>query len=313
MTCPGRREAHRFPSRFARSPGAFARRLVALGPLFVALLAPAIAIAGPPYLTDDPVGPTAEPGHWEIYNFVQGIDRYGALLGETGPGQINSRGREGDLQLTAVLPMGFDNANGLSASGLRTGTGMIELAAKYKFLHQSDDGWLPDVSVFPRVLIPTQHNFGYDRTNLFLPIWAEKDFGPWSVFGGGGYELNPGRGSHRLARRDRRQSHGQPAAQSAERSMARPPTPWRATAIPPSTSASPTSWSSTGRCWPPPVRPGSEAVAMAGCFICRSRRIISGGDRLICGPGDRESEQPPARGVLSWCRCVPSGRRADPP
>jgi hypothetical protein len=191
MTCPGRREAHRFPSRFARSPGAFARRLRPWA-LFVALLAPAIAIAGPPYLTDDPQ-PT-EPGHWEIYNFVQGTIGYGALLGETGL-DINYGGAK-DLQLTAVLPMGFDNANGLSASGLRTGTGMIELAAKYKFLHQSDDGWLPDVSVFPRVLIPTQHNFGYDRTNLFLPIWAEKDFGPWSVFGGGGYELNPGRGSH---------------------------------------------------------------------------------------------------------------------
>jgi hypothetical protein len=46
---------------------------------FVALLAPAIAIAGPPYLTDDPQ-PT-ESGHWEIYSFVQGTVGYGALLG----------------------------------------------------------------------------------------------------------------------------------------------------------------------------------------------------------------------------------------
>jgi hypothetical protein len=43
-----------------------------------------------------------------------------------------------------VLPIGLDNENGFSASGLRTGTAMIELAAKYKFLHQSGDGWLPE-------------------------------------------------------------------------------------------------------------------------------------------------------------------------
>jgi hypothetical protein len=30
---------------------------------------------------------------------------------------------------------------------------------------------------------------------LLLPLWAEKDFGPWSVFGGGGYMINPGPGN----------------------------------------------------------------------------------------------------------------------
>ena len=29
---------------------------------------------------------------------------------------------------------------------------------------------------------------------LLLPIWAEKDVGKWSVFGGGGYDINPGPG-----------------------------------------------------------------------------------------------------------------------
>ncbi len=186
----GRGEAHWLPSRYARATCVLVRRLRAWA-FFVALLVPEIAIAGPPYLTDDPQ-PT-DPGHWEIYNFAQATAGDGALLGESGL-DINYGGAK-DLQLTAVLPIGFDNESGFSAAGLRTGTGMIELAAKYKFLHQTSDGWLPDVSVFPRFLIPTQHNFGYDRTNFFLPIWAEKDFGPWSVFGGGGYELNPGPGA----------------------------------------------------------------------------------------------------------------------
>lgn len=122
-----------------------------------ALLAPALAVAGPPYLTDDPQ-PT-EPGHWEIYNFVQGTVGYGALLGEAGL-DLNYGGAK-NLQLTAVLPIGFYNENGFSATGLRTGTGMVELAAKYEFLHQSDNGWLPDVSVFPPIPDP-------DRTQLRL-------------------------------------------------------------------------------------------------------------------------------------------------
>jgi len=160
------------------------RRCTFLG----ALIAPALAFAGPPYLTDDPQ-PT-DPGHWEIYTFAQGSIANAALSGEAGL-DVNYGGAK-NLQITAVLPIGFYNESGFSASGLRTGTGMIELAAKFKVLEQSDASVLPDLSIFPRLLIPTDHGFGYARTNLFLPLWAEKDFGAWQVFGGGGYELNPG-------------------------------------------------------------------------------------------------------------------------
>ena len=30
---------------------------------------------------------------------------------------------------------------------------------------------------------------------ILLPVWAQKDFGPWSLFGGGGYTINPGAGN----------------------------------------------------------------------------------------------------------------------
>jgi len=32
-----------------------------------------------------------------------------------------------------------------------------------------------------------------DRLSVLLPVWAEKDWGKWSLFGGGGYVINPGR------------------------------------------------------------------------------------------------------------------------
>lgn len=147
------------------------------------------AWAGPPYLTDDPQ-PT-DRGHWEIYNFVNGAKGAdGALGGEAGI-DLNY-GAAKDLQLTAVLPLAYDDANGFSARGFRGGAGVIELAAKYKIVHQDEHGWTPDVSIFPRAFVPTDHRFGPPRVNLLLPVWAEKDFGAWQVFGGGGYQINPG-------------------------------------------------------------------------------------------------------------------------
>ncbi len=148
------------------------------------------AAAGPPYLTDDPQ-PT-ERGHWEIYNFVSATRSSDGLDGEAGL-DLNYGGAK-DLQLTAVLPLGFDNPRGFSTHGLKGGGGVIELAAKYKAVHQVEDGWRPDIAIFPRLFIPTDRRFGPSRVNLLLPVWAEKDFGKWAVFGGGGYQINPGPG-----------------------------------------------------------------------------------------------------------------------
>jgi hypothetical protein len=172
------------------NPGRLAAALAALLAPAAVLFAPAAARAGPPYITDDPQ-PT-DPGHWEVYDYVLGVEAPGALAGEAGF-DINY-GAAKDVQLTAVLPLGY-SARGYSLSGFDAGAGTIELAVKMKLLHQSDDSWLPDASFFPRVFAPTEAKFGPGRPNLWLPVWAEKDFGPWSVFGGGGYQLDPGPGA----------------------------------------------------------------------------------------------------------------------
>jgi hypothetical protein len=141
------------------------------------------ATAGPPFVTDDPE-PT-DTGHWEIYSFVQGIQTPGVLAGQGGL-DINYGGAK-DLQLTAVLPIDFQ-------SGDAPGPGDIQLAAKYRFLHQAEGSWTPDLSVFPRLFVPTApRRFGEETPSLFLPVWGEKDFGKWSLFGGGGYDIAPGR------------------------------------------------------------------------------------------------------------------------
>jgi len=144
------------------------------------------AIAGPPFVTDDPE-PT-DKGRWEIYAYAGGIGVPGEIDG--GAGLDINYGAARDLQLTAVVPFNYQTGH----SG-EVGAGNIELAAKYRFLHQQEGSPLPDVAFFPRAFIPTGgHRFGSGRLSLLLPLWAQKDFGRWSLFGGGGYDLNPGRG-----------------------------------------------------------------------------------------------------------------------
>lgn len=156
------------------------KRLLGGLALSLALVGP--AVAGPPYVTDDPQ-PT-DLGHWEIYTFASGVHTPGDTSGEAGI-DLNY-GAAPNLQLTAVLPAGYDISDSSHA-----GAGVVELAAKYKFVRQETSG--VDLAVFPRVFVPSpEARFGPRHVNLFLPVWAEKDFGPWSVFGGGGYTFNPG-------------------------------------------------------------------------------------------------------------------------
>jgi hypothetical protein len=87
-----------------------------------------------------------------------------------------------DLQLTAVTPLAFALPAG-AANEIRGGN--VELAAKYRFLHQATTGW--DVALFPRVFLPSvSSRVGEDHPALLLPLWLEKDWGKWSTFGGGG-------------------------------------------------------------------------------------------------------------------------------
>lgn len=142
------------------------------------------AQAGPPFVTDDPE-PT-DYGHYEIYLFAQGSsarDGIGSAYG------IDfNYGAAPDLQLTAVLPVEVETpASGPAVAGL----GNVELAAKYKFLHQEDIGW--DVAFFPRVFLPSgSSEVGEKHASVLLPVWLGKDWGNWSTFGGGGCVINRG-------------------------------------------------------------------------------------------------------------------------
>jgi len=158
------------------------KRLVSFVIALLALCHP--AFGGPPYVTDDPQ-PT-DYGHYEIYLFTGGT---AARDGTADAAGLDfNYGAAPDLQLTAVFPLAFDSLkDGRTAIGL----GNIELAAKYKVLHQDSFGW--DVAVFPRVFLPSgSPAVGERHVSLLLPIWLGKNWGSWSTFSGGGCVINHG-------------------------------------------------------------------------------------------------------------------------
>jgi hypothetical protein len=147
----------------------------------------AVAHAGAPYVTDDPAPP--EPGEWEINSFVEGAHSREGTDGAAGF-DINY-GMAPDLQVTAALGVEFERG-----AENDSGVGDIEVGVKYRFLHQQEGSWVPDVAFYPSIGLPTgAQRFSEGRVNAFLPLWAQKDFGDWSTFGGGGYAVNPGDGN----------------------------------------------------------------------------------------------------------------------
>lgn len=148
---------------------------------------PAVTLAGPPFLTDDPE-PT-ETGHWEIYLpqlewHGRGQDLEGSLGTELNYGAADN------LQVTLGLPVAFSH----DATGWRTGADDIKFSVKFRVYRNEDTG--VQLAVFPGVTIPTGSNgFGAGNSTALLPIWMQKEAGQWVVFGGGGYAINPGTGN----------------------------------------------------------------------------------------------------------------------
>lgn len=157
--------------------------LVLLG--FASIATP--AVAGPPYLTDDPA--TTDPGHWEVFAFGAVEGRRSSA--DTDLGIDFNYGLADDVQLTATVPLSFSHEPRAGWSG---GAGDLEAGVKYRFLNAEKSGF--SAAVFPRIVVPTAAHSPDGKFRFFLPLWVQKDFaGGTSLFGGGGYMINPGSGN----------------------------------------------------------------------------------------------------------------------
>ncbi len=180
----------RKPGMTVSRPSARARRFAAA--LGMAALLPAAALAGPPFRTDDPE--PVDYQHWELTLFSQGTQTEAGTTTLLPAFEANY-GALPNLQLHAILPLDYE-----SQSGSRPGfaQGDVELGFKYRFLTPGDDDWFPQAAIFPTAEVPTGNQklgFGTGHAQYFLPLWLQKDFDPWTVYGGAGYWINPGSGN----------------------------------------------------------------------------------------------------------------------
>jgi len=143
--------------------------------------------SGPPFQTDDPE--PVELHHWEVYlGSVMTHDPTGTS--GTAPHLEVNNGIAPNTQLHLIVPYAVQQPpSGRALHGL----GDAELGLKYRF--QQEGKSCPMLGVFPLVEIPTgaaQRGLGTGHVQVILPLWAQKSWGAWTDFGGGGYGINPG-------------------------------------------------------------------------------------------------------------------------
>ena len=159
--------------------------------LLVVLLGGSLTVlAGPPFVTDDPEPVDCQ--QWEFYVASQHTKTAAGWSG-TAPHIELNYGVISNVQLHLIAPMAYD-----APTGVRTqyGSGDTELGVKYRFVQETER--MPQVGIFPLVEIPTgseSDGLGAGHVQAFLPLWLQKSFDEWTVYGGGGYGINPGEGN----------------------------------------------------------------------------------------------------------------------
>lgn len=148
-------------------------------------LFPISITAGPPFRTDDPE--PVEYHHWEFYLASQIANANEGLSGTVPQVEINY-GIFQETQIHLIVPLSF-NRSGTSAFAY--GPGDIELGLKYRFFNETP--FIPQVGLFPLAEIPTGNaakGLGEGNAQVFFPLWAQKNWGSWTTYGGGGYLVN---------------------------------------------------------------------------------------------------------------------------
>ncbi len=162
-------------------------RTLATAVIFHALVVAPSLFAGPPFRTDDPEPPDYQ--HWEIYVASQYAHDKDGVSGSAPQIELNY-GAMPDLQLSLTIPPAFDKPRG---GPTLYGPGDLQPGVKYRFIQEGD--YRPMAAFYPLLNLPTgdrNRGLGNGSPQLFLPVWLQKSWGPWTSYGGGGYWLNPG-------------------------------------------------------------------------------------------------------------------------
>ena len=147
------------------------------------------AMAGPPFMTDDPA--PVDYKHSEFYVFST-YDKTHEGNDSAIPAFEFNYGALPNAQLHVVVPFVHSTANDASSE---FGIGDVELGVKYRFLQETDAR--PQIGIFPMVELPTgdsDKGLGNGETWWRFPVWIQKSWGEWTTYGGVGYASNSAQG-----------------------------------------------------------------------------------------------------------------------
>jgi len=164
--------------------------------LLLFLVAPLPALAqGPPYQTDDPV--PVDYGHFEAYIFG-GADGTPVEMDSTGPAFEFNWGAIPTIQLHVIVPLGaivpsnnpayLPGGQGPSAFGVTD----IETGVKWAWLKETKHR--PQIGTFTMFELPSgsySKGLGVGKVWYKVPVWLQKNIGPWTLDGGAGETVVP--------------------------------------------------------------------------------------------------------------------------
>jgi len=168
-----------------------------LGGIVWALAAVPVWAQGPPYQTDDPV--PVDLHHYEFYIFG-GADGTPVEVDSVGPAFEFNWGAIPRVQLHAILPWGLAAplnhpvyaAEGAGQGPTEFGLTDMELGAKIAYIKESK--YVPQIGTFTMFEMPTgdyDKGLGIGKVWYRLPVWLQKNIGPWLLDGGAGETVVP--------------------------------------------------------------------------------------------------------------------------
>lgn len=141
--------------------------------------------AAPPFMTDD--ASPADVGMLQSYIFSN-INVADHVTFVQLPAVELDYGVIPNLELHLLVPLlGYFPKVGGNTIGL----GDTEVGIKYRFINEGT--YCPAVAFVPALELPTgdaDRQLGNGKIWTILPVWLQKNWGPWTTYGGGGYAIN---------------------------------------------------------------------------------------------------------------------------
>jgi hypothetical protein len=147
------------------------------------------AMAGPPFMTDDPVPVEYKASEFYVFSTY---DKTKDGKDTTFPAFEYNYGVLPDTQLHIVVPFVRSVPDGSSSE---YGIGDAEVGVKYRFIKETETS--PQFGIFPMAELDTgdsKNGLGNGRTWWRLPVWLQKSWGDWTTYGGAGYVINSATG-----------------------------------------------------------------------------------------------------------------------